>query len=361
MATVCACDRCLAHAWLVGRLAAHLEAVRSQIAAVLALGPDDLIEAVGGVHRSALRRQFERFDADHARDRLASAGLGAICRCDRRYPARLLAIERPPSVLHVAGSVERLLDVMGDVPVAIVGARKASSYGNDVARSLGRAMGAVAVPVLSGMALGVDSAAHGGALAAGGATVAVLPAGAERPYPATRRSLYRQICATGAAISELPPGTDVWRWMFPARNRLIAGLAAMTIVVEAGERSGALVTAAVARGLGRLVGAVPGRITSPLAAGPNGLLADGAQVVRGPQDVLDHLFGHGVRLARATHRAPLEPRLQGLLAAIAAGSDTPTALGRAGIEPGDGLAALAELELEGYVRRELGGRFSVLP
>ncbi len=356
-----ACASCLARAWLLGRLAGHLERVRGQLDAVLALGPDELIDAVGGDRRPAIRAQLERFDADRAREQAGSAGLEAICRCDPDYPSRLLALEQPPSVLHIAGGWERFLKLVDEDPVAIVGARRASSYGLDVARSLGRGLGAAAVTVLSGMAMGVDSAAHAGALTAGGATVAVLPAGAERPYPPAKRGLYRQICQSGAAISELPPGSDVWRWMFPARNRLIAALAAMTIVVEAGERSGSLVTAAVAHRLGRLVGAVPGRITASLAVGPNGVLAGGGHVVRGPQDVLDHLFGHGVRTVTVDRRAPPEPGLQRLLAAIADGNDTPAALHQAGLHPREGLAALASLELDGYVRREPGGRFSVLP
>ncbi len=356
-----ACPGCLARAWLLSRLAAHLEPLRGRVGAVLALDPDELIDAVGGARRRTIRRQLDRFDAGRAREQAQAAGLDSICRCHPRYPARLLALEEPPSVLYVAGGAERFLRLVEEDPVAIVGARRASSYGLEVARSLGGGLGAAAVTVVSGMAMGIDSAAHGGALAAGGATVAVLPAGAERPYPATKRDLHRRIRETGAAISELPPGTDVWRWMFPARNRLIAALAAMTVVVEAGELSGALVTAGVARRLQRIVGAVPGRITSRLAAGPNDLLATGGEVVRGPQDILDRLFGPGARTAGLERRAPLEPPLQRLLAAIAEGRDTLAALNRAGLDPGEGLAALASLELAGYVYREQGGRYSVLP
>ena len=210
------------------------------------------------------------------------------------------------------------------------------------------------------MALGIDSAAHAGALEAGRPTVAVLPTSADRPYPPGKRALYRRIVAGGAAVSELGPGTAVWRWMFPARNRIIAALAAMTVVVEAGERSVALVTARLARGIGRPVGAVPGRVTTPQAAGPNGLLAAGACLVRGPQDVLDHVFGAGERTAREPRRQP-RAELAPLLAAIAEGHETAAALVRAGFEPDRGLAALAELELGGFVRRGAGGRFTVLP
>jgi DNA processing protein len=135
----------------------------------------------------------------------------------------------------------------------------------------------------------------------------------------------------------------------------------MTVIVEAGERSGALLTAGVARSLGRAVGAVPGKVTSPLSSGPNALLAAGAHVVRGPEDVLDTLFGPGTCSVSVEKREDLAPELSRLLTAIAEGHDTPAALASAGVAPEQGLAALAALELAGYVRRQAGGRFSVVP
>jgi DNA processing protein len=211
------------------------------------------------------------------------------------------------------------------------------------------------------MATGIDTAAHQGALAAAPATVAVLPGGADRPYPPSARLLHRRIREGGAVVSELPPATPVRRWMFPARNRIIAALSAMTVVVEAREGSGALLTARAACELGRPLGAVPGRISSPLAAGPHQLLRSGAQLVAGPQDVLDGLFGVGARTAvPARSQTGLAPDLRRLLDALAEGHDTAAALSAAGL-PGDrGLAALASLELAGQIRREPGGRFSVL-
>jgi DNA processing protein len=354
-----ACDSCLARSWLLAQLAAHLEIVRARIELVLALPDEQLIESVGGEQRAATRRNWERFDAHRAHERAASAGLEQICRCDPDYPARLRALEGPPAVLHVAGGLERFLQLTAPDTVAVVGARKASSYGLEVAHSLGRGLGAAELCVVSGMAFGVDSAAHAGALAAGAATVAVLPGCAARPYPAAKRGLHRQIRGSGAVVSELPPGTAVRRWMFPARNRIIAALSTLTVVVEAGQRSGALLTAGIARRLGRPIGAVPGHVTSPLAAGPNRLLASGAQIVRGPQDVLDQLFGAGVRIAVIDARPRLEPELRSLLQAIAEGHDTPSALSRAGFQAGEGLAALAALEIAGYVRRGQGGRYLV--
>jgi DNA processing protein len=190
-------------------------------------------------------------------------------------------------------------------------------------------------------------------------TIAVLPGGADRPYPASARRLHRRIAARGAVISELPPNTRVRRWMFPARNRIIAALSAMTVVVEARAGSGALLTAGVAAELGRALGAVPGRVTSPLSGGPHELLRGGAQLIGGPQDVLDGLFGAGVRRAATPVGPSLPPQLQTLLDALADGHEMPAALGRAGLGVDAGLAALASLELAGQIRREPGGRLSV--
>jgi len=356
-----ACDACLVRAWLLARLAGHLEQVRADIDAVLALADQELIAATAGRHRAAIAGELERLDVPALRRQSGAAGVETICRCDPGYPPRLRALSSPPAVLHVAGGLERLLMLADRDPVAIVGARRASPYGLDVARALGRGLARSGVTVLSGMALGIDSAAHAGALEAGGPTLAVLPGPADRPYPARKRALHRRIVAGGASVSELPCETGIRRWAFRARNRIIAGLAAVTVVVEAGSRSGSLMTARYARSLGRPVGAVPGRVTSPAAEGPNALLATGARVVRGPQDVLDHLFGAGVREAVLDPQAELAPEHRRLLAAIADGLDTPAALIRAGVAAQEGLAALAALELGGYVSRGPGGRFRALP
>ena len=355
------CERCLARAWLLGRLAGHLEQVRARIDVVLELGDEELISAVAGRRRRRIVRELERLDLAGLRERTAAAGLQTICRCDPGYPGALRAVPSAPALLHVAGGLERFLSLADQDPVALVGARNASAYGLEVARALGRGLAAAGVPVLSGMARGIDSAAHAGALSAGGATIAVLPGPANRPYPARKRALHGQIVSTGAAVSELPPGSGVWKWAFPARNRIIAGLAELTVVVEAGQRSGALLTARYAREAGRPVGAVPGRVTSPQSAGSNALLAAGACLIRGPQDVLDRLFGAGLRDAVVEQRAALSSELRALLAAIGEGHDSAAALSRAGVPVERGLAALASLELGGYVRRGAGGRFHVVP
>lgn len=360
-----ACERCLARAWLVGALSGHLDHVRGQIAEVLALGDEQLIAAVGGRRRRELERGLARFESDSARrgpaESGAEGGVERICRCDPGYPGRLCSMPSAPAVLHVAGGLDRFLALADADTVAVVGARQASSYGAEMARSLGRGLAVAGITVVSGMASGVDSAAHAGALSVAGPTAAVLPSPADRPYPRAERALYRQLIRTGAAVSELPAGVAVRRWMFPARNRIIAALAAMTVVVEAGAGSGALLTAKFAEQLGRPIGAVPGRVTTAQAVGPNRLLVEGAHVVRGAQDVLDAVFGAGARSLPSDDRPELEPEQRALLRAIANGHDTPAALSRAGIGLEQGLAALATLELSGYIRREPGGRFAVVP
>ena len=354
-----ACDTCVARGWLLGRLAGHIDLVRTDIGAVVALSDEELIAAVGGAHGDQILRELGEFDADAARTEAAAAKLDLLCHCSARYPRRLQELDNPPALVHIAGGLDRFLTLIGEEPVAIVGTRRASPYGLEVARSLGRDLGRAGVPVISGLALGIDSAAHEAAVSSGTRAVAVLPGGADRPHPTSKRSLYRRIMAAGVGVSELPPGTAPRRWMYIARNRIIAALASMTIVVEAGERSGALLTAAFASRLGRPVGAVPGRITTATAEGTNGLLADGATVVRGIQDVLDRIYGVGVRYSPGPPVRPeLEPELEALLLAIADGHDTMAALERAGLTPQQALSGLAALEIAGYVRREPGGRFT---
>ncbi len=357
-----ACDRCLARSWLVSELGGHLDRAGRELSDLLGLPDDELIAALAPRHQAQFEERLRRLELELLRARARGAGLGLVCPCDPEYPAQLRALDASPAVLHVAGGLRRALGLFAGEVVAVVGARRASAYGLEVARSLGRDLAAVGITVISGMALGVDSAAHAGALAAGGPTVAVLPGGPDRPYPASRRALYGRIAAAGAVISELPAGTTVRRWAPPARNRIIAALATMTVVVEAGPCSGALITASWATQLGRPVGAVPGRVTSELAAGPNGLIRAGeACLIERAQHVLDELYGRGVVRAAERSRPPLRDELARLLEAVAAGHDTPSALAGQGFGADRLLAALSELELSGYVRRGPGGRFEVVP
>jgi DNA processing protein len=229
-----------------------------------------------------------------------------------------------------------------------------------VATAIARGLARAGVTVVSGLALGIDAAAHRGALEARGPTVAVLGCGADRAYPRTNRSVYRRIRESGAVVSELPPGQEPARWTFPARNRIMAALARVTVVVEAAERSGSLITSAFAQDLGRDVCAVPGRVTSRIAAGANQLLLDGAHPVRGAPDVLDLIFGAGGWHEPAPSTATeggLDDRLRRLLRAVEDGDSLDAAADRAGMSAAELRGALGRLELMGLVRRDGFGAF----
>lgn len=360
-----ACDACLRRSWLIARLAGHIEIAwraRRGNASLLSLPEAQLIAALGGDQRAALVAEHERFEPATLRARCERRGIAALCRCDPGYPASLTDLIDAPAVLYVNGEAACLAQALSADRVAIVGARRATEYGLQQARGLGRGLAAAGLTVISGMALGVDAAAHVGALEVDGLTVAVLACGPDVAYPASKRRLHARIVASGAAIAELPPGTLPRRWCFPARNRIIAALAQATVVVEAGERSGSLITAGQAADLGREVAAVPGLVTAPMAAGTNALIADGAQLVRGPHDVLELLFGAAaleLLLAPADDRAAaLEPDLRALLERVAGGCDTVAALAGADNTADTMLAGLAQLELRGLVRRGPGGRYT---
>ncbi len=241
---------------------------------------------------------------------------------------------------------------MLDLPaVAIVGARTCSSYGRSVTRSLARDLAGAGLVVVSGMARGIDGEAHRGALEADGFTVAVLGCGIDRDYPATHSELARRICERGLVLSEYEPGIEPAPWRFPARNRIIAGLCGATVVVEARERSGALITADFALEEGRDVLAVPGEITSALSAGTNALLKLGAAPVTRAQDVLE-LYGFDA----AVRKAPTLGRdAEAVLARLQDASLTVDELVRAsGLHPSVVAGALTELELLRCVALEDG-------
>lgn len=355
-----ACPECLRRAWLLVRLAGHLDNERERISELLDRADEDLIEAVGGSRTAEIRGEWEAFDAGAYLQRCTEAGIEALCRCDAAYPAKLWDLTGEPAVLHVTGGLERFLELVAKDAVAIVGARRASPYALENARSLARGL-AGAVTVISGMASGVDTAAHEGTLHARGETVAVLPSSPERAYPPAGRLLHERILATGTAVSELGPGVPVRRWMFPARNRIIAALADMTILVAGRQGSGALGTAREADRLKRHVGAVPGQITAPLSFGPHLLLRFGAHLVAEPFDVLKVLFEAPPRLRPPGLDRPGDPSLVGLFEALADGWEIPDAFTEAGLDAERGLAALAALEMSGHVRRQAGGRYTIVP
>lgn len=359
-----ACDTCLRRAWLLARLSGHLDVQRKRIWELLELSDEALIKAVAGKSEQLVRAELATFgpaDAVRARDHAQGRGVELICICDLDYPSRLRGLSSPPAVLHVAGGIERLVGFSGQDPTALIGARKASAYGTGVARSLARGLGTAGVTVVSGMAAGIDTAAHRGALEAGSATIAVLPGPADRAYPSGSAGLHREIVRHGVAVSEIPLDTPVRNWMFAARNRVIAALGCATVVVQAAARSGSLLTARASQQLQRPVGAVPGPVTSQLSAGPNQLLADGAVLIRSAQDVLDLLYGAGSRSVAVDMRPEPTVRQAVLLRAIANGLDTSAALVGADLADSRRLADLAALELAGRVRRGPGGQLSVIP
>ena len=272
-----------------------------------------------------------------------------IARRSEDFPSLLAAIYDPPRELFVRGSGD--LTLLSKPAVAVVGARACSSYGRSVARSLGRELAAAGLVVTSGMARGVDGEAHRGALETGGITVAVLGCGIDRDYPAAHAELARRIGERGLVVSEYEPGVEPAPWRFPARNRIIAGLCRATVVVEARERSGALITADFALEEGRDVLAVPGEITSALSAGTNALLKLGATPVTSADDVLE-LFD--LQPAKA-EPADVGETAQTILDRLREGALTADEVVRtSGLDPAAAAAALVELELARRIELEDG-------
>jgi DNA processing protein len=274
--------------------------------------------------------------------------LVALARSDPRYPALLTELHDPPQRLFVRGAA---LELLSGPAVALVGSRSCSPYGAQVARTLARELASARVTVVSGLARGIDGEAHRGALEACGPTLAVLGCGIDRDYPRSNAGLARRIAGSGLVVSEYPPGVEPAPWRFPARNRIIAGLSRATVVVEARERSGALITADFALELGRDVFAVPGEITAALAAGTNDLLRQGAAPLLSAADVLDAL---GIDPA-PSRPAPLSPVAGEVAALVAARACTVDELVRASERTSaEVAAALVELELSGVVAEAEG-------
>lgn len=357
-----ACARCLRRSWLLSALSAPLEYCardRGRLIALLALEDAELLQAVGGRRRAELRAGYEAFQPCELQ---RGPDAEPLCRHHLGYP-RALNGPAAPTMLYVAGGAARLVALTTAPVVAILGSRTASDYGMEMARSLARGLAASGVTVTSGLADGIAIAAHTGALQAQGATLAVVGGGLHVSCPARRRSLYERLTRTGCAVSELPCDCRGRRWGQLASERIVAELAALTVVVEAEETPGDLATARMARALGRTVAAIPGRVTSPLSKGTHTLLMDGASLVRDAEDALELLYPIGTSGQRP--RAPttegpyarLEPRLRAVLERVGAGSDTPDKLIRARASAHEVLLALSELELMGLLTRGDGGRY----
>jgi DNA processing protein len=348
----------------VAALAGNLEIAwrsRKRLRDVLSMDDSGLIEALGGADRDPLARSYDEIDPDDLISSWEAAGVVAVCRHDARYPTRLATLPDAPAILFCAGDPSRLALVagaVGDGPAAaaVVGTRRPLPEGDEFAQALGRGLAGAGVTVVSGMAMGIDSAAHTGALQAGGPTIAVLACGPEIAYPRSKRVLHERLVREQLVIAELPPGSTPWRWAFPARNRMIAALGNATIVVEAAERSGSLITVDFATELGRDVGVVPGRAGSPRTRGGNGLLREGAAAILEVGDALDLVLG-----AQRDRNAPVQSLANeehaALLRALAEGADSIAALASHVGDPDRARIGLIELEMLGLVRRVAGDRY----
>jgi DNA processing protein len=358
-----ACDACLKRGALIAMLAGPIAGLlrpdgrRNRVGGLLALSDDELIEAVAGDGRARIDLAIGRFRPATARAKLSAADCDAVCRHSDRYPERLTNLSDQPNPLYLRGGVDRLTHLTSESGVAVVGGRHPSEYAREVAQEMGRGLAAAGVTVISGLALGVDAASHRGALAGGGTAVAVLACGPDVPYPRRHLRLYEQIVERGVVLSELEPGTQPFQWSFPARNRIMAALAEVVVVVEAREASGSLITSTFAEQLGREVAAVPGQVTARVAAGSNQLLREGAELVRDAEDVLDVLFGVGVGPRQPRVPEPeLEAPLRIVLDAVEVRDSLERAAMRAGLSAGGLRAALGRLEGLGLVRRDgVGG------
>lgn len=355
MPELSACIECLRRAWLLAALGPYVERIAtgkvgSRAPELLRLSNEELVEVAAPKVAEQLLARIAALGEERLSEELELAGCWACCRHGDLYPDALRDAADAPWTLIGRGDPGLLAGLEPHGAVTIVGARRATSYGREVARELGRELARAGMVVVSGMAFGIDGCAHRGALD-GGRTIAVLGCGPDIAYPASHRGLWRRISESGLVISELPPGAPPWKWTFPARNRIMAALAGMTVVVEAATRSGSLITMDLAADLGRDLGAVPGPVTSRASAGPNALLASGAHVIRDAQDVLDAMLGPGGRpLARPDTTAGLAPDLQAALAAVEAGESTCDAVATtSGLSGPAAAAALARLELLGYL------------
>jgi DNA processing protein len=354
-----ACDRCLRRSVVLAELAPRIEIVATdrgggRAGDLLALCEGDLVAALKAkLDERAIKREVEGLK------RGDGSATWSICTHGPAYPSSLRHLgESRPRALFGCGDQALLMRLKREPAVTIVGSRRATGYGKSVAHELGMLLAGAGVPVISGLAFGIDSAAHRGALDAAGPTIAVLGSGADTPTPVGLSGLYRRTVEHGLVMSEMPNGFRPFRWSFPARNRIMAALGSVTVVVEAAERSGSLITVRFAQSLGREVGAVPGPINSRFSRGSNALLADGAFPVLGAEAVLDELFGPGERSAEPP-AAKLDETLSAVLARVEAGDATPDAIAHeTKLPPGSVAAALTRLELLGRLRADTTGRFT---
>ncbi len=338
----------------VQRLALLLAGVPASVRRLLAGEAGEPLDVLSRLGRDALvegARRLMDADVPALLERLQGMGWRWVAPPDPDFPGGVEALADPPLGLFVRGQIPRRAGA------AVVGSRRATPYGLQVARLLGSELAAAGVPVVSGMARGVDAAAHEGALEAQGPTVAVWGTGPDRIYPPEHGRLAEAIVAGGGAlVTEFPPGTPPRRHHFPQRNRILAGLASAVVVVEAAARSGALNTARQALDEGREVWAVPGSILSELSLGPNALLRLGARPLVVPAELVRELGGEPAAEEEAAEPLPASPLLEAIPFERALPVDAIAAA--AGREVGEVLAELLELELGGRVVRLPDGSYA---
>nr|WP_290668056.1 DNA-processing protein DprA [Ardenticatena sp.] len=307
--------------------------------------------AAAGLDRRAIEQLLatrRTFSFEKTLTRLDRLGITVLTWDDDAYPARLRTIPSSPPVLYLRGT----LTPEDDWALAVVGTRRITRYGQEVTRRLVEPLAAEGVTIVSGLAIGVDAHAHRTALDAGGRTIAVLGSGVDQIYPASNRALARRILDHGALVSDYPPGTPPEPNNFPPRNRIISGLALGVLVVEAGKKSGALITANYALEQGRDVMAVPGSILSAQSRGTNRLIAEGATPICSADDILQALNLEWLDTQRAVQRiVPENPIEQAILDALREGPMHVDDLGRAlDLDAATLTSTLVFLELKGHVR-----------
>lgn len=322
------------------------------------------IKGIGTEKANAIARSRDGADAELEVAAAAEHGVHIICRADAEYPEGLKRIPDAPIVLYIKGEL-RATDA---VAVAIVGSRHCTIYGSEQARRFGELLAGAGFTVVSGLARGIDAFAHHGAVEAGGRSIAVMGRGLTEIYPPENQALAQKLLDSGAWVSELPMRTAVRAENFPGRNRIIAGMSLGTLVVEAAQRSGALITARLASEYNREVFAIPGRVQDPLSQGTNALIRDGAaKLTTCLEDILDELgeVGQKMRVKEGTERrgdggtkreatgstllSAAESRVYGVIGYDAVLQDV--ILRAAELPPGEVLAAMTSLELKGLIRR----------
>jgi DNA processing protein len=327
---------------LIERCGSIEAAWRASLAEMIAAGLDAKTS-------EALLRAQRTLDLDAELERAERAGVQLLTREHPGYPPALAQIPAAPPLLYVKGRLENV----DDWSVAVVGTRSPTTYGKEATRRLVGELAGAGVTIVSGLAIGVDTVAHTAALEAGGRTIAVLASGLDQVYPERNRPLAEQIVAHGALVSEFPLGTRPIPQLFPVRNRIISGLALGTLVVEAGVRSGALITVRYALEQGRDVFAVPGQIFSAKSMGPNQLIRDGAGLVSSAQDILEALNLTSAAIQQEVQAAlPEDPTEAALLELI---SYEPQHVDAIGLQSGLPItvvsSTLAIMELKGLIRQ----------